>query len=108
MTTVTKAVTEAVKPAVAKMKPNTAVDNDAKATELWVNVNGVATRVLCWGRPIDEKGDGSGPDRVVLCVCGNPGVSEFYEKFLQEIYKQLKVPVWITSHAGKIFVVLFD
>lgn len=109
MTTVTKAVAEVANPAVAKMKPSTA-DNDnhgAKATELWVDINGVATRVLCWGQPIDESGNGKGLDRVVLCVCGNPGVSEFYEKFLQEVYKELKVPVWITSHAGTIFIFLF-
>lgn len=105
----TKAVTEVVNRAVVKMNPNTANNDDdgAKATESWVSVNGVATRVLCWGQPIDENGDGKGLDRVVLFVCGNPGVSEFYEKFLQEVYKALKVPVWITSHAGMIFIFLF-
>lgn len=104
MTTVTKAVSEVVNPTVAKMKPNTADNDGAKATESWVEVNGVATRVLCWGQPIDENGDSKDLNRVVLCVCGNPGISEFYEKFLQEVYKALKVPVWITSHAGTIFI----
>jgi len=88
---------------VPKMtSPSTAAaDGDgggAKATDLWVNVNGVATRGLCWGRPIDENA--AGPGRLVLCVCGNPGVTEFYERFLQEVYRALNVPVWVVSHAG--------
>lgn len=73
-------------------------DRSAKATDLWVSVNGVATRVLCWGQPIDENS--AGPGRLVLCVCGNPGVTEFYERFLQEVYRALNVPVWVVSHAG--------
>jgi hypothetical protein len=77
--------------------------DSAKATDQWVDVNGVATRVLCWGRPIDDRG-GLGLKRVILCVCGNPGVTEFYERFLQQIYRALKVPVWIVSHAGKIII----
>jgi len=71
----------------------------AKATESWVDVNGVATRVLCWGQPIDDD-ISRGPDRVVLCVCGNPGLVEFYEKFLREVHRGLDVPVWVLSHAG--------
>lgn len=77
-----------------------------KPTDLWVDVNGVATRVLCWGRPIDQD-SGHGPERVVLCVCGNPGITEFYEIFLQEVHRALNVPVWVLSHAGTVFKIAF-
>jgi len=92
------------------MSSTTAVDDNGcnvKATDLWIDVNGVATRVLCWGQPInDEDDDKHKLKRVVLCVCGNPGVTEFYEKFLQEIYRTLNVPVWVLSHAGKKYIVI--
>lgn len=78
----------------------------AKATDQWIDVNGVATRVLCWGQPIDQD-SGHGPERVVLCVCGNPGITEFYEKFLQEVHRALNVPVWVLSHAGMVFKITF-
>lgn len=83
---------------VSKMKPTT-VDG-AKPADLWVDANGVATRVLCWGQPIDENDNDRNPKKLVLFVCGNPGITEFYEKFLQEIHRALDVPVWVVSHAG--------
>ncbi|VVC35718.1 Hypothetical protein CINCED_3A009272 [Cinara cedri] len=84
---------------VPKMKPTAADDGSGAkpTTDRWVDANGVATRVLCWGRPIDESG---GPNKLVLCVCGNPGITEYYEKFLREIHRALDVPVWVVSHAG--------
>lgn len=94
---------------IPKMK-STKVDDDSgcsvKARDLWVDVNGVATRVLCWGQSIDEDNKHD-LKRVVLCVCGNPGVTEFYEKFLQEVYRVLNVPVWVLSHAGTKYVITF-
>ncbi|XP_026811778.1 lipid droplet-associated hydrolase [Rhopalosiphum maidis] len=96
------AAAEASAETVAKMRSTTADDDSGcsvKATDLWVDVNGVATRVLCWGQPIDEDNKHE-LKRVVLCVCGNPGIAEFYEKFLQEVYRTLNVPVWVLSHAG--------
>jgi len=102
----TAVTAEASAATVAKMKP-TAADDDSgysvKARDLWVEVNGVATRVLCWGKPIDEVNKHE-LKRLVLCVCGNPGVTEFYEKFLQEVYRILNVPVWVLSHAGTKYV----
>lgn len=98
----TAATAEASAATVAKMKLTTADDDSScsvKARDLWVDVNGVATRVLCWGKPIDEDNKHE-LKRLVLCVCGNPGVTEFYEKFLQEVYRILNVPVWVLSHAG--------
>ncbi|XP_015371842.1 PREDICTED: uncharacterized protein LOC107167346 [Diuraphis noxia] len=88
-----------------KMKSTKADDDSGcsvKARDLWVDVNGVATRVLCWGQSIDQDNKHE-LKRVVLCVCGNPGVTEFYEKFLQEVYRVLNVPVWVLSHAGTNF-----
>jgi len=94
---------------VSKMKSTKADDDSGcsvKAKDLWVEVNGVATRVLCWGQSIDEDNKHE-LKRVVLCVCGNPGVSEFYEKFLQEVYRILNIPVWVLSHAGtNVFITL--
>lgn len=100
MTTVTAEESSAT---VAKMRSTTADDDSGrsmKATDLWVDVNGVATRVLCWGQSINDDNRHE-LKRVVLCVCGNPGITEFYEKFLQEVYRTLNVPVWVLSHAGK-------
>ncbi|XP_027837933.2 lipid droplet-associated hydrolase isoform X1 [Aphis gossypii] len=99
MTTVTAEESSAT---VAKMRSTTADDDSGrsmKATDLWVDVNGVATRVLCWGQSINDDNRHE-LKRVVLCVCGNPGITEFYEKFLQEVYRTLNVPVWVLSHAG--------
>jgi len=98
----TAVAAEASSATVAKMSSTTADDNSGrsvKATDLWVDVNGVATRVLCWGQSIDDD-NRQELKRVVLCVCGNPGITEFYEKFLQEVYRTLNVPVWVLSHAG--------
>jgi len=91
---------------VEKMRLSTADDDSVKATDNWVDVNGVATRVLCWGQPINENRS-QNLKQLVLCICGNPGVTEFYEKFLQEVYQGLKVPVWILSHAGMICFISF-
>lgn len=101
-TQITTEAVEASAATVAKMKSTTADDDSSssvKARDLWVDVNGVPTRVLCWGQPIDEDNKHE-LKRVVMCVCGNPGITEFYEKFLQEVYRTLKVPVWVLSHAG--------
>lgn len=88
---------------------NTADNNDrcdVKVTDLWIDVNGVATRVLCWGQPIDLNGSHD-LKKVVICVCGNPGLSGFYRRFLFEIHRALNIPVWVLSHAGKIFSLQF-
>lgn len=96
----------AVNTTVANMRPTTA-DNKGdivKPTDLWIEVNGMPTRVLCWGQALEEEISNSRDlKKLVLCVCGNPGITEFYEKFLLEVYKSLRVPVWVISHAGTIF-----
>ncbi|XP_050419576.1 lipid droplet-associated hydrolase [Adelges cooleyi] len=69
------------------------------ATDHWLEVNGVATRVLCCGRSVAADGD-KPIDRLLVFVCGNPGVTVFYERFLEELHKATGIPAWVVSHAG--------
>ncbi|XP_050541631.1 lipid droplet-associated hydrolase [Daktulosphaira vitifoliae] len=69
-----------------------------KATIDWIEVNGVATRVLCCGQRITETG--KKPDKLVLFICGNPGVTLFYKRFLEKLYRTTGITCWVLSHAG--------
>lgn len=69
--------------------------------EAFVEVNGVRTKVLTWGRWIEEsKGD---TDEIILLIPGNPGVVGFYTKFAQTLYEKTNIPVWCVGHAGHNF-----
>lgn len=95
-----------VNTAVAKMSSTTAADNSnniVKPIYQWVNVNGMPTRMSYCGLSPEEISNNSHLKKLVLCICGNPGLTEFYEKFIQKIHQSLRVPVWVISHAGKIF-----
>ncbi|KAK7862854.1 hypothetical protein R5R35_008453 [Gryllus longicercus] len=63
-----------------------------------VEVNGVATYVATWGAWIED--DLSNHRDLIVCIPGNPGVTGYYEEFLETLYCSLNIPVWIVSHAG--------
>lgn len=37
---------------------------------------------------------------VIVMIPGNPGITRFYTMFLQTIYEQLHIPIWIIGHVG--------
>lgn len=69
--------------------------------EGWVVVNEMPTHVETWGGWIEDPAIKDSKE-LLICVSGNPGVTEFYSHFLSLIHSTLKIPVWIISHAGKI------
>ncbi|XP_067647768.1 lipid droplet-associated hydrolase [Eurosta solidaginis] len=70
-----------------------------KMKEAFVNIRGVPTHIITWGRWIEDPVD---VQEIVLCIPGNPGLVGFYLEFLEELYKQLeeKIPIWIIGHMG--------
>jgi hypothetical protein len=36
----------------------------------------------------------------ILFVLGNPGLTGYYEEFVESLHKFVNMPVWIVSHAG--------
>ena len=64
----------------------------------WLAVDGVPTKFLTWGTWVEDLRD----EDVVLMITGNPGITEFYLQFLNELHKLLKIPIWAVSHAGKL------
>nr|XP_018908441.1 PREDICTED: lipid droplet-associated hydrolase isoform X1 [Bemisia tabaci] len=67
--------------------------------EGWVVVNEMPTHVETWGGWIEDPAIKDSKE-LLICVSGNPGVTEFYSHFLSLIHSTLKIPVWIISHAG--------
>lgn len=65
--------------------------------EGWVLVNSVPTHVMTWGGWIEDDFES---DSVVVCVPGNPGITDFYYYFLQNLYSFVGIPIWIINHAG--------
>lgn len=68
--------------------------------QAYVDINGVPTRVITYGRWIEESAPQGAPQDIVVCIPGNPGVTEFYVEFLEIIHQRLGLPVWIVGHAG--------
>ncbi|KAF5289724.1 hypothetical protein FQA39_LY03641 [Lamprigera yunnana] len=68
--------------------------------EGYVDIYGIPTRVMTWGRWIEETPYTSEPEDIILCIPGNPGVTKFYVEFLRKIHEELGYTVWILSHAG--------
>lgn len=67
--------------------------------EAFIDICGVPTKVVTWGRWIEETNNEDN-ENIVLCIPGNPGVVDFYKCFLQTIYEKLGYTVWVLSHAG--------
>nr|XP_026497957.1 lipid droplet-associated hydrolase [Vanessa tameamea]XP_026497958.1 lipid droplet-associated hydrolase [Vanessa tameamea] len=58
-------------------------------------LNNVQSNILTWGNPFGDNGQ-----EVVICITGNPGVSDFYIDFGSELYRNLRLPVCVLGHAG--------
>lgn len=56
-------------------------------TGQWVNIRDVPTRVVTWGKRLDEPFDSK--KEVVLFVTGNPGIAGFYSYFLASLHSML-------------------
>ncbi|KAK9509482.1 hypothetical protein O3M35_006792 [Rhynocoris fuscipes] len=63
----------------------------------WITVNGVPTRVKTWGGWIEDDLE---VDSLILFIPATPGVTDFYDKFLETLYLNLRIPVWVIGHAG--------
>ena len=51
---------------------------------------------------ISSIGDYKNSDLMLMFIPGNPGVIGFYDVFLEELYRLLKVPIVGISHGGNI------
>ncbi|XP_050357402.1 lipid droplet-associated hydrolase [Nymphalis io] len=58
-------------------------------------LNNVQSNILTWGNPFSDNGQD-----VVICITGNPGLTEFYIDFGSELYRSLQLPVCVLGHAG--------
>ncbi|XP_063697459.1 lipid droplet-associated hydrolase [Culicoides brevitarsis] len=73
--------------------------------EGYIDVGGIPTHVMCWGKWISDRFDNS-DNELIICVSGNPGLIGFYSKFLGKLYESLdvchgkKIPIWGIGHAG--------
>ncbi|XP_032528325.2 lipid droplet-associated hydrolase isoform X1 [Danaus plexippus] len=61
-------------------------------------LNKVNTPILTWGNPFEANGK-----EVIFCVTGNPGISDFYIEFAEEMHKTLNLPVIVVGQAGHEF-----
>lgn len=71
-----------------------------KMHQAFVTVNEVPTKVMTWGRWIEETPKPEDPKDIIICVPGNPGITRFYTMFLQTLYEKVGLPIWIIGHAG--------
>lgn len=68
--------------------------------EAYLNINNVPTKVITWGKWVEESFKENERKDIVICIPGNPGVTKFYTAFLQTVYEKVGFPVWIIGHAG--------
>ena len=62
-----------------------------------VNVNNILTNVA-YILPNDYKRN---EDTVILFIPGNPGIIEFYDSFLEQLFEFCRIPLFGVSYAGK-------
>lgn len=65
----------------------------------YIDVNGVKTKVVTWGKDLDELKK-CGEEDLIVVIPGNPGITRFYTMFLQTVYEQVPYPIVIIGHAG--------
>jgi len=53
--------------------------------------------VQSWGTWIE---DANTPENIILVICGNPGITQFYKDFLNALYEKLHMTTWVVCHAG--------
>jgi len=66
----------------------------------FVKINNVPTKVITWGKWIEESFNPGDTRDIILCIPGNPGVTDFYVPFLQKLHELTGYSVWIIGHAG--------
>jgi len=59
-----------------------------------VNINNILSWVS-YINPIETESE-----YVIIFIPGNPGIIEFYDRFLEEIYKRCQIPVFGLSYPG--------
>jgi len=67
--------------------------------EGFITLNRVPTRVISFGRWIEEKEPGN-PEDLIILIPGNSGVTRSYETFLKLLHESLGWTVWAVSHGG--------
>ncbi|XP_022910349.1 lipid droplet-associated hydrolase-like [Onthophagus taurus] len=66
----------------------------------FIQLNGAPTKVITWGKSLGEKFYSDDHKELILVIPGNPGVTQLYEPFLDNLYAQLQKPIWIVGHSG--------
>lgn len=61
----------------------------------FINVGGVLTNVITWGKWVEESLDDV--KEIIVCVTGNPGVPGYYTSFIANLYNELngEIPIWL-------------
>lgn len=54
-----------------------------------VDVNHIKTPLLLWGDPLNSSED------VIICITGNPGISDFYIDFASKLHQCTSKPVCV-------------
>lgn len=67
----------------------------------FVEICGVPTKILTWGKRVGEKFDRK---EIILFITGNPGLPGFYITFLATLFNCLQgnIPVWIIGWFEKL------
>ncbi|CAB3256376.1 unnamed protein product [Arctia plantaginis] len=61
----------------------------------YVSLNHVQTHLITWGNPFN-----CGGQDVIICVTGNPGITDFYIDFGSQLNKNTELPVCVIGQAG--------
>lgn len=67
--------------------------------EAFVPLNQIPTKIVTWGRWIDDPKPDK-PTDIVIFIPGNPGITNFYKTFLQTVHEKASWPVWMIGHTG--------
>ncbi|XP_044272644.1 lipid droplet-associated hydrolase [Tribolium madens] len=68
--------------------------------QAFLEINGVKTNVLTYGKWVEESFKPSEPKDIVLVIPGNPGLTGFYKMFMHTLNEKTGFPVWCVAHAG--------
>lgn len=68
------------------------------AKAVFLEINGVRTPVLTYGKWVEE--DFEDIQDLIVVIPGNPGHTGFYRTFMETLHEQTGFPVWMVGHAG--------
>lgn len=83
-------------PLVRQAHSETSIDCYSKQSVRHCAVN--VENIITWVSYIQPECNKS--NRVILFIPGNPGAIELYDKFLECLYKEVRIPIFGISHAG--------